>query len=109
MDIDILERIKKLMQARGWTVYKLSLESGITESTLSNMFKRNSSPNIKTIKDICQAFNITLEEFFNESEEYDDEKEELLISSYRQLNEVEKSAVYNLANSLLENHSRKEK
>jgi transcriptional regulator with XRE-family HTH domain len=45
-------------------MYKLSKESGIAQSTLSNMFTRNNDPSISTLEDICRAFNISLSQFF---------------------------------------------
>lgn len=61
-------RLRRLMDARGWTVYKLAKESGLSESTLSNIFKRNTVPSIVTLEVICRAFNITLSQFFAEGD-----------------------------------------
>lgn len=62
--MNTLERIKGLLSDRNWSVYKLSKISGISQSTLSNMFKRNNDPSISTLEDICSAFGITLSQFF---------------------------------------------
>ena len=59
-----LERIKRLLSDRNWSAYKLSKVSGISQSTLSNMFNRNNDPSISTLEDICKAFGITLSQFF---------------------------------------------
>ena len=67
--MNTLERIKKLLNDRDWSMYKLSKMSGISQSTLSNMFNRNNDPSISTLEDICKAFGITLSQFFaNEGE-----------------------------------------
>jgi transcriptional regulator with XRE-family HTH domain len=67
--LNTLERIRQLLRERGWTVYKLSKVSGVSQSTLSNMFNRNNDPSISTLEDICGAFGITLSQFFaNEGE-----------------------------------------
>lgn len=67
--MNTLERIRQLLHERGWTVYKLSKLSGVSQSTLSNMFNRNNDPSISTLEDICRAFGITLSQFFaNEGE-----------------------------------------
>lgn len=67
--MNTLERIRQLLRERGWTVYKLSKVSGVSQSTLSNMFNRNNDPSISTLEDICGAFGITLSQFFaNEGE-----------------------------------------
>lgn len=67
--MDIQKRIKDLMEERGWTDYRLAMESGLSHSTVSNMFKRNNAPTIPTLEAICEAFGITLSQFFAEGEE----------------------------------------
>jgi len=56
------------MKERGWTAYRLSKESGLSESTLANIFKRNNVPAISTLEYICKAFHISLSQFFAEEE-----------------------------------------
>lgn len=62
--MNTLERIKDLLDERKWTMYKLAKMSGVSQSTLSNMFTRNNDPSISTLEDICRAFGITLSHFF---------------------------------------------
>ncbi len=62
--MNTLERIKKLLDERSWSMYKLAKLSGVSQSTLSNMFNRNNDPSISTLEDICRAFGITLSQFF---------------------------------------------
>lgn len=62
--MDILDRIKQLLDERDWSMYKLSKASGVAQSTLSNMFNRNNVPSIRTLEDICNGFGITLSQFF---------------------------------------------
>lgn len=62
--MNTLERIKTLLDERGWSVYKLSKLSGVSQSTLSNMFSRNNDPSIGTLENICTAFGMTLSQFF---------------------------------------------
>lgn len=66
---DILTRITELREQRGWSEYKLSKEAGIPQSTLSNLYIRKNSPTISTLESICNAFNITLSQFFAVDEE----------------------------------------
>ena len=42
--MDTKNRIKELMDERGWTIYELSKRSGLAQATLSNMWKRNTEP-----------------------------------------------------------------
>ena len=90
--MNVLEKIKKMQDARGWSTYKLSYESGITQSTLSNMFSRQTCPTVDTLEKICEAFGITLSEFFEEGEltMHLNKKESSLINKYRLLSEKRK-------------------
>lgn len=65
--MDILEKINKLRLERGWSVYKLAEESGLTQSTIANMFSRKTMPSISTLTQICNAFGISLSEFFSDN------------------------------------------
>ena len=62
----IRERIKGLCEENGITINKLSTISGMTQSTLNNIFMRcNSKPTVSTIKKICDGLDISLLDFFN--------------------------------------------
>ena len=62
--MDVLERLRRLMYERDWTEYRLAKESGLSQSTISNMFYRNTIPSVATLEIICRAFGITLAQFF---------------------------------------------
>ena len=64
----VTERIEQLMKQRGWTAYRLSKESGLSQSTLAHVFRRDSEPTISTLETICGAFGITLSQFFAEGD-----------------------------------------
>ena len=64
--MDAKTRIKELMDERGWTIYELSKRSGLAQTTISNMWKRNTEPTIPSLRAICNGFGITLAQFFAE-------------------------------------------
>lgn len=64
--MDIIQRIDSLMEERQWSDYKLSVESGLSSSTIANIHRRNTIPSISTLEAICNAFGITLSQFSNE-------------------------------------------
>ena len=66
--MDAHNRLRQLMDARGWSEYRLAKESGLSPSTLANIFKRNTVPSVTTLEAICGAFHITLAQFFAEEE-----------------------------------------
>lgn len=100
--MSVLEKIKKLQKERGWSTYKLAYEAGLTQSTLSNMFARGTCPTVDTLERICDAFGISLSEFFNENDKVIHvSKDELnLLDGYRALTEREKDAVKSMVSAL---------
>ena len=62
------QRIRQLMDERGWTIYRLAQESKLSQTTISNIFKRNNQPSIPTVNAICDACGITLAQFFAEDD-----------------------------------------
>ena len=66
--MDVHERLMELLDERGWSEYRLARESGLSDSTIHNIYKRNTSPSIPTLETICKGFGITLSQFFAEGE-----------------------------------------
>lgn len=65
---DVNQKLRQLLADRGWSEYRLSKESGLSESTIANIFKRNNVPTIATLEAICEGLGITLSQFFAEDE-----------------------------------------
>ena len=66
--MDTLGRLRQLLTERGWTEYRLAKESGLSDSTIKNIYKRNTQPTIETLEAICRGFGITLSQFFAEGD-----------------------------------------
>ena len=62
--MNVTERINQLMNQRGWSVYRLGKVSGLSQSTLAHVFRKDSEPTISTLETICNAFGISLSQFF---------------------------------------------
>jgi len=101
MSMDIHARLRALMLDRGWSEYRLAKESGLSQSTLANVFGRNTVPSIATLEAICKAFRISLSQFFAEGEmvELTDELH-TLFEAYRPLTPEQKDAVLRLLQSM---------
>ena len=56
-DKDVIQHIQDLCKERSWTYYRLAKEADIPYSTLNN-------PTIPTLQKLCDAFGITLADFF---------------------------------------------
>ena len=92
--MNILKKINKMRLDRGWSVYRLSLESGLPQSTITNMFNRETLPSIPTLQSLCDAFGITMCDFFkDENNNYYSQKNEELLMLFNNLTEQEKDGL----------------
>lgn len=66
--MDTLERLQQLLRERGWTEYRLAKECGLAQSTIGNIYRRNTVPSISTIETICRGFGISMSQFFAEGD-----------------------------------------
>jgi len=66
--MDIHERLRQLLTASGWSEYRLAKNCGLSESTLANIFRRNTVSSPSTLEAICKGFGISMSQFFAESD-----------------------------------------
>lgn len=66
--MDTHERLRQLLNERGWTEYRLAKNCGLSESTIANIYRRNTVPSLVTLEAICKGFGITMAQFFAEGE-----------------------------------------
>ena len=62
--MDVVKRINELMTTQELTEYQLAKFSGLADSTISNMRRRNTVPSVPTLEQICKALDISLSQFF---------------------------------------------
>lgn len=99
--MDILGKIDSLRTQRSWTFYELSVRADLPQSTLANMFARKTDPSISTLAKICNAFDISLSEFFAENENEKRNNADIkLLENFNKLNNNQKQAIINLINDL---------
>lgn len=67
--MDILEKIIKLREERHWSEYQLAEKSGLTQSTISSWYRKNMIPSVPSLTRICDAFGLSLSQFFLEDKE----------------------------------------
>ena len=53
-----------MLHDNGLTEYRLARKCGLSQSTITNIFKRNTVPSIATLEAICKGFGITLSQLF---------------------------------------------
>ena len=98
----IIEKIDKLRIERGWSVNNLAMEAMLTQSTLNNLYMRNTEPKISTLRAICNAFGITLAEFFTDEEftEKQENNEKELSDRFSKLTDTQKKAFMSMLRSI---------
>ena len=102
--MDCLLRIQDLLKERNWSMYQLSKYSDIPQSTLSNLFIRYNTPSVPTLEKICDAFGITISEFFNEQPLSKHSKEDaLLLTEFHKLSADGKKAILTLMQEINKN------
>lgn len=99
--MDVKAKFRDLLSTKGWTSYRLAKESGLSQSTIINIYKRSSVPSIDTLEAICKGFGITLSQFFTEGEsvELTPELKEVF-EGWTKLTPDEKELVLNMIKTL---------
>lgn len=101
--VDILSRITHLRTERNWSEYQLAENSGLTQSTISSWYRKNMLPTIPSLNKICDAFGITMSQFFLENDEktVDLNEEQLsLLNSVTKLNSKQFQSLIEFLNTL---------
>lgn len=101
--MNIQLRLQNLMKEREWSEYRLAKEAKISQTTITNLFKRNNLPTLPTLEAICTAFDITLAQFFMEEDlvELTSAQKDLL-TKWNALTSEQKRIIQKLLNAIYE-------
>ncbi len=59
-------RIIELCEQKNITIYRLALDSGVSQSTIKSiLYGKSKNPGIVTLKMLCDGLEINISEFFN--------------------------------------------
>ena len=95
--MDAKARIRALMAERGWSEYRLAIASGLSQSTVANIFNRNTTPSISTLEAICNGCGITLSQFFADGKLVElTEDQQQLFEAWKGLSAEQKRVFYEL-------------
>lgn len=87
----VVDKVEELCRERGWTHYRLSKECGIAHSTLHNTLRQGTIPQLSTIDRLCDAFGISLAQFFDDDTgAHLSVQERNMLNGYRELSEDQK-------------------
>lgn len=92
---DILERINELRARKGWSQYELAKLTGITPNAVYGWSRTGAIPSLSNIERICEAADITIEQFFGYGGTISEEEKQLL-NDWMTLSDLEKNAIYEM-------------
>ncbi|MCI6041353.1 MAG: helix-turn-helix transcriptional regulator [Clostridiales bacterium] len=99
--MDAKSRIKELMDECGWTIFELAKRSGLAQTTISNMWKRNTEPTTPSLRTICNGFSTTLSQFFAEEDMVElTPEQKTFFTHWAALSAEQKEMLMNLVNSM---------
>ncbi len=94
--INVTERIKELITLKGWSMYELSNQTGISTNAIYDWYKIGATPTLQNIVKICEAMEISLEEFFCGGSYQYTEEENKILQAWFTLSDLEKQTVLKL-------------
>lgn len=99
---ELVERIDKLRVEHNYSIYELSVKSGLSVNTIKYIYKKKSFPNIKTLFNICEAFEIPIWFLFykDKSNSVLSKNEYILINNYKNLSDTGKKLLIELSENL---------
>ncbi len=106
---EVLGRIKELREAKEWSLYRLAKESKVPYSSLYNLEKRKSYPQIDTLEMICDGLQISLSDFFlykEKKEEHITEEDYELIDLNHMLSRKNRDRVLVYAQALVDSEGK---
>ena len=96
-----IKRIKELMAKNHFNKYRLASKAGVSLSTLTSMFNKNTDPRVQTLEKICSACGISVSQFFERSSKDLTEEQECILKVYNQLSPDAKNNLVSYMNYLL--------
>lgn len=98
--MDILKKITELRLEKGWTEYQLAERAELAQSTISSWYRKNLIPSVPSLEHICNAFGITLSQFFESDNLYSHKLNQDQLNILNRWNKLSKSQQKKLADFL---------
>lgn len=98
-----IKRIKELMEKNQFNAYRLASKAGISLSTLTSMFNKNTDPRVQTLEKICSACGISVSQFFERSSKDLTKDQEHLLETYNRLSPAAKEHLISYLDYLSQN------
>lgn len=62
MGLAVKNNVDKLLEAKGWTIYRLSKESGVSLTALYSLEEKKNGPTADTLVKLADALGVTVDE-----------------------------------------------
>ena len=99
--MDIKERIIELAAQRGWMKEDLAKESKLTSATISLIYKGSITPSYATLQMICDAFCITMSQFFYDDIEILYSEEQEILKRWNLLSAAQKKKLIDVVDEMI--------
>lgn len=66
MGVTIEENVQRLINEKGWTIYRLGKESGVSLTVLYGLGSKKQGPSAETLIKLSDALGVTLDELVRE-------------------------------------------
>ncbi len=100
--MNVLKRLRDIMEQKEMSEYRLSKESGVPQSTINSLFRKNNTPTVYTLEALCSALNISMSDFFYETSTsfIEDYEIKYLLSHWENLETQQKDLIIKLLEEL---------
>ena len=98
----VYRRVDDLLKAKGWTIYELAKNAGVTNSTIYHWRDRKTLPSLELLDAVCYAFGISVVDFLLGDDgllALTEEQNELM-KLWNNLTREKKSAIINLMKTM---------
>ncbi len=93
----IIKRIDELRKLKGWSKYQLAKCIGVSSNSVYGWYRTGAMPSLSNVERICEAMNITIEQFFCGVGSYSiNEEENKLLQDWFLLSELERGAIFKI-------------
>lgn len=65
--MDVLDKLRAMMDAQGISEYGLAKRSGVPQSTINSLFRNHYSPTIPTLEALAHALGVSIRDFFDDA------------------------------------------
>ena len=99
---ELVDRIDKLRVEHNYSIYELALKSDVSINTIKYIYKKKGYPNIRTLYNICEAFEIPIWFLFfkDNTDLYLSKTEYELVTNFKNLSPTSKRLVLEISKNM---------